>query len=58
MPEHAQLSVLSNFLQIGELQRMTQFKEKSSELEITGILTYPILMTSDILIHKTNEVPG
>ena len=57
--EHAQLSwVLSNFCQIGELQRMTQFKEKSSELgNHAGILTYPILMTSDILIHKANEVP-
>ena len=59
VPEHAQLSwVLSNFCQIGELQRMTQFKEKSSELgNHAGILTYPILMTSDILIHKANEVP-
>ena len=57
--EHAQLSwVLSNFCQIGELQRMTQFKEKSSELgNHAGILTYPILMTADILIHKANEVP-
>ena len=37
---------------------MTQFKEKSSELgNHAGILTYPILMTSDILIHKANEVP-
>ena len=45
VPEHAQLSwVLSNFCQIGELQRMTQFKEKSSELgNHAGILTYPIL---------------
>ena len=59
VPEHAQLSwVLSNFCQIGELQRMTQFKEKSSELgNHAGILTYPILMTSDILIHKANDVP-
>ena len=57
--EHSQLSwILSNFCQIGELQRMTQFKEKSSELgNHSGILTYPILMTSDILIHKANEVP-
>tara|TARA_B100001113_G_scaffold129504_1_gene105793 strand:- start:435 stop:1091 length:657 start_codon:yes stop_codon:yes gene_type:complete len=37
---------------------MTQFKEKSSELgNHAGILTYPILMTSDILIHKAQEVP-
>ena len=57
--EHSQLSwILSNFCQIGELQRMTQFKEKSNELgSHAGILTYPILMTADILIHKAQEVP-
>ena len=58
--EHVQLSwILSNFCQIGELQRMTQFKEKADQLgNHAGILTYPILMAADILIHKANEVPG
>ena len=59
VPEHVQLSwILSNFCQIGELQRMTQFKEKADQLgSHTGILTYPVLMAADILIHKANEVP-
>ena len=57
--EHVQLSwILSNFCQIGELQRMTQFKEKADQLgNHAGILTYPVLMAADILIHKANEVP-
>jgi len=59
LQEHAYLSwILSNFCQVGELQRMTQFKEKSSSFGThSGLLTYPILMASDILIHKANEVP-
>ena len=59
LQEHAYLSwILSNFCQVGELQRMTQFKEKASSFGThSGLLTYPILMASDILIHKANEVP-
>jgi len=59
LQEHAYLSwILSNFCQVGELQRMTQFKEKASFFGThSGLLTYPILMASDILIHKANEVP-
>ena len=59
LQEHAYLSwILSNFCQVGELQRMTQFKEKSTSFGThSGLLTYPILMASDILIHKANEVP-
>ena len=59
LQEHAYLSwILSNFCQVGELQRMTQFKEKASSFGThSGLLTYPILMASDIFIHKANEVP-
>ena len=59
LQEHAYLSwILSNFCQVGELPRMTQFKEKASSFGThSGLLTYPILMASDILIHKANEVP-
>jgi len=59
LQEHVYLSwILSNFCQVGELQRMTQFKEKASSFGThSGLLTYPILMASDILIHKANEVP-
>ncbi len=57
--EHAYLSwILSSFCQVGELQRMTQFKEKASAYGThSGLLTYPILMAADILLHKANEVP-
>ena len=59
LKEHAYLSwILSSFCQVGELQRMTQFKEKASSFGThSGLLTYPILMAADILIHKANEVP-
>lgn len=59
VPQHAYLSwVLSNYCQVGELQRMTQYKEKADSLgSHSGIFTYPILMAADILIHKANEVP-
>ena len=59
LKEHAYLSwILSNFCQVGELQRMTQFKEKASSFGThSGLLTYPSLMAADILIHKANEVP-
>ena len=37
---------------------MTQYKEKADSLgSHAGIFTYPVLMASDILIHKANEVP-
>ena len=59
VPGHAYLSwILSSFCQVGELQRMTQYKEKADSLgSHAGIFTYPVLMASDILIHKANEVP-
>ncbi|MDA9607623.1 tryptophan--tRNA ligase [Candidatus Actinomarina] len=59
VPQHAYLSwILSSFSQVGELQRMTQYKEKADSLgSHAGIFTYPVLMASDILIHKANEVP-
>ena len=57
--EHAELSWLLNCVaRVGWLNRMTQFKEKSHSFGThSGLLTYPILMAADILIHKANEVP-
>ncbi|MBI2054204.1 MAG: tryptophan--tRNA ligase [Candidatus Staskawiczbacteria bacterium] len=59
--EHAELSWLLNTITpIGELQRMTQFKEKSKkhpEYVNAGLLNYPVLMASDILLYKTEGVP-
>jgi len=44
---------------MGELSRMTQFKEKSEERETVavGLFTYPVLMAADILLYDTNFVP-
>jgi len=59
--EHAELGWIFNCLTpMGELERMTQFKDKSKQHResITGgLLTYPTLMAADILIYKPTAVP-
>ena len=58
--EHAELMwVLSSICYMGELNRMTQFKDKSKNLKNinSGLFTYPILMASDILIYNADLVP-
>ena len=59
--EHAELAwVLSCISRMGELERMTQFKEKgkdNAERAGVGLFAYPILMASDILLYKTDLVP-
>ena len=60
VPSHVQMSwLLECVATYGELSRMTQFKEKSSRQEghRVGLLTYPVLMASDILLYETAEVP-
>ncbi|GLX78838.1 tryptophan--tRNA ligase [Thalassotalea insulae] len=61
VPEHAQLSwVLNCYTQMGELNRMTQYKDKSKKSEAnmnSGLFTYPVLMAADILLYRANEVP-
>lgn len=58
---HAELAwVLNCFTYMGELSRMTQFKEKSARHEENvncGLFTYPVLMAADILLYNTNLVP-
>ncbi|WP_085506968.1 tryptophan--tRNA ligase [Thalassobacillus devorans] len=57
---HTQLGwMLQCVSYIGELERMTQFKDKSSGKEAvsSGLLTYPPLMAADILLYKTDLVP-
>jgi tryptophanyl-tRNA synthetase len=61
VPEHAELSwILNCYTQMGELNRMTQFKDKSQK-NVTninvGLFSYPVLMASDILLYNPNEVP-
>ncbi len=60
VPAHAQAGwILQCVAYIGELERMTQFKDKSSGKEAVsaGLLTYPPLMSADILLYGTNIVP-
>jgi tryptophanyl-tRNA synthetase len=61
VPAHTQLAwALSCFTQIGELNRMTQFKDKSQRNQSNinaGLLNYPILMAADILLYDAHLVP-
>jgi len=61
VPEHTELTwILSSIATIAELERMTQFKDKKlqhSDNINTGLLTYPILMASDIILYKAHVVP-
>ena len=61
VPEHSQLAwVLNCYTQMGELNRMTQYKDKSQKQESNmnaGLFTYPVLMAADILLYNANEVP-
>jgi len=61
IPEHTELAwILGALTPLGELSRMTQFKEKSKQHKNNvnaGLFSYPILMAADILLYKTNLVP-
>jgi tryptophanyl-tRNA synthetase len=60
VPAHAQAGwMLQCVAYIGELERMTQFKDKSAgkDAVVAGLLTYPPLMAGDILLYGTNLVP-
>ena len=59
---HAELNaIVQNYLYMGELKRMTQFKDKCSKMADTaigmGIFAYPVLMAADILLYEASEVP-
>lgn len=60
--EHSELStILGNYAYMGELNRMTQFKDKSSKMNEKkiglGLFTYPVLMAADILLYDAKKVP-
>ena len=60
VPEHTELGwILNTITPIGELERMTQFKDKSQKQKsvLAGLLNYPTLMAADILLYHTNIVP-
>lgn len=61
VPQHTQLGwALNCFTQMGELSRMTQFKDKSQKHANNinaGLFGYPVLMAADILIYQANQIP-
>ena len=61
VPEVSELYLLLNMnAYVGELERTTSFKEKIRKQPDNinaGLLTYPVLMAADIIIHKANKVP-
>lgn len=61
VPQHSQLAWLLNcYTQFGELNRMTQFKDKSAQHADNvnaGLFTYPCLMAADILLYQADVVP-
>lgn len=59
VPQHSELAwILGTMTGLGQLERMTQFKEKSDRAgQNLGLLSYPVLMAADILIHKVHAVP-
>lgn len=61
VPAHAELSwILNCYTYMGELERMTQFKDKSSRHADNinaGLFTYPVLMAADILLYQADLVP-
>lgn len=59
---HAELNaIMQNYLYMGELSRMTQFKEKSAKMNDSaiglGLFAYPVLMACDILLYDADIVP-
>ncbi|HUQ48483.1 MAG TPA: tryptophan--tRNA ligase [Gemmatimonadaceae bacterium] len=60
VPEHTELAWIFNTVTpLGELERQTQFKEKSARQDsiLAGILNYPVLQAADILLYKADLVP-
>ncbi|MDH4129197.1 MAG: tryptophan--tRNA ligase [Spirochaetota bacterium] len=61
VPEHTELSwILSSVTSMGDLERMTQFKDKAKQHKDNinaGLFTYPVLQTADIILYKATKVP-
>jgi tryptophanyl-tRNA synthetase len=60
VPEHTELAwVFMTVTPVGELERMTQFKDKSQRQEsvLAGLLSYPVLQAADVLLYRADTVP-
>jgi tryptophanyl-tRNA synthetase len=62
VPAHSELAnILNNFTTVGELNRMTQYKDKAQksgeEGQLVGLYNYPVLMAADVLLYDATQVP-
>jgi tryptophanyl-tRNA synthetase len=62
VPAHSELTwILNNYTTVGELNRMTQFKDKAKKSgvdgQLVGFYDYPVMMAADILLYDADEVP-
>ena len=62
IPAHSEICwILNNYVTMGELGKMTQFKDKSQktgrEGQIAGLFDYPVLMAGDVLLYDADEIP-
>ena len=62
VPAHSELAVImQNFLYMGELSRMTQFKDKAQKMDNEaiglGLFAYPVLMACDIVLYNSKRIP-
>jgi tryptophanyl-tRNA synthetase len=60
VPEHTELAwVFTTVTPVGELERMTQFKDKAQRQEsvLAGIMNYPVLQAADVLLYRASLVP-
>jgi tryptophanyl-tRNA synthetase len=62
VPAHSEAAwILNNYVTMGELGKMTQFKDKSAktgrEGQSVGLFDYPVLMAGDVLIYDADEIP-
>jgi tryptophanyl-tRNA synthetase len=62
IPAHSEIMwILNNYVTMGELGKMTQFKDKSvkagREGQFVGLFAYPVLMAGDVLLYDADEIP-
>lgn len=62
IPAHSEICwILNNFVTMGELGKMTQFKDKSGkggrDGQLAGLFDYPVLMAGDVLLYDADEIP-
>ncbi len=62
IPAHSEICwILNNYVTMGELSKMTQFKDKSQKAgkggQLVGLYDYPVLMAGDVLLYDADEIP-